>query len=37
MNDAPRPETVQLPVRPGPVAELLEHLSRRLYGACFAA
>ena len=23
-------------VRPGPVAELLEHLGRRIYGACFA-
>lgn len=37
MNDAPRPEALQAPVRPGPVAELLEHLSRRIYGACFSA
>jgi DNA-binding MarR family transcriptional regulator len=37
MNDGPRPEIPFPGVRPGPVAELLEHLSRRIYGACFAA
>jgi len=35
MNSESRPEAPPS-VRPGPVAELLEHLSRRIYGACFS-
>jgi DNA-binding MarR family transcriptional regulator len=37
MNDGPRHDQAFPAVRPGPVAELLEHLSRRIYGACFAS